>query len=306
MATRKTTTRGKTNTQKAKTTKSAKVTKPVPTKTAKVTKKTVAAKVSRGSSAAANILQLRRLLKISVFVYAALAALAVSMMQSATYEMTIGYLTKDTLLSRTTTVFAPAVRVLYDIEIRWALVVVLALSLILPILYLTRWENRYQTALKGRVLAWRWVDLAVTSALMLEIVALISGVQDVMTLKMIAGLAVVTCALGYIAERQNENATKPVLTTYVVSLFTGALPWLVIAVSLVATPLYGLVRSPWYTYALYAAGLISFGLLAYNQFNQHRRLRNWANYIVVERNYLTISLVSKIAFAAILIAGLKK
>lgn len=252
------------------------------------------------------MLDLRKILRLSTAVYVLLAAAAFAFMSRASHQITLGYLTNDTLAADTGTVFAPAARVLYDLEIRWAVIALLVFSLALPILYLTRMERRYADALRGRVLPWRWIDLAVSSALMMEVIALLSGVQDMMTLKLIGGMMAITCALGWIAERQNNDTDRPVWSAYVTSLFSGLLPWLMGAVYAVATPFYGLVRAPWYVYALYAAGLAGFGLLALNQLSQHRRLGSYKDYFSVERRYLVINLLTKLAFAGILIVGLKK
>jgi hypothetical protein len=86
---------------------------------------------------------------------------------------------------------------------------------------------------------------------------------------------------------------------------TGVLPWLLIAVSALTTYMYGLVRSPWYVYALYAVTLVGFGGLAFNQRQHYRRANQW-KYEVVERNYVLINLAVKAAFALILLAGLRR
>lgn len=300
MATRKST-RGKTKTANKSVRSSSRV------QTASRAKATTKTEVTaaRTSSSKVSLLDLRRILMVGTALYVVLAIAAGALMDKTTAQITTGYLAKDELLSRTSTVFAPAIHVLYDLEIRWALVAILIICLILPVLYLTRMERAYANRLRGRVLPWRWIDIGVTSALMLELVALLSGVQDVMALKAVAGLVVLSAVLGWLSERENENATAPVWGAYVASLASGTLAWLIVGVSLIGTTFYGLIRAPWYVYALFGTVGVGCLLMAVNLSRQHRRLGRLKDYKVVERNYLALSTLTKVAFAVILIIGLR-
>lgn len=295
MATRKSTTKAKTKTSTAKS-----------RSTKAVSRASVPARSSTTVKSSVNLLKIRRLLIIASSLYALLAIVAGVIMKGASYELTVGYLTKDELASKASTVLAPAIHVLYDVEIRWIVVALLVLSLVAPILYLTSLEKRYGAALKGRVLSWRWIDLAVTGAIVTETVALLNGIQDIMVLKLLAGLVVIGCILAWISEKQNENASAPVWNTYITSLISWSLPWLLIIVYMIGTMFYGMARSPWYVYAASLAALGGFGLLAWNQYNQHRRFKNWKDYLVVERNFLVINMLAKVVFVAILVIGLHK
>ncbi len=289
MATRKSTTKAKTKTRSTRST---------------AAKSTQVSKVNSTSSIV-NVIPLRRILGISAALYLVLSVAALAIMGRNTYQITVGYLAKDELASKASTVLAPAIHVLYDVEIRWALFIILILSLATPILYLTSMERRYSDALKGRVLPWRWIDLGVIGALMIEVTALMNGIQDIVALKAVVGLVAVAAALGWLSERQNEDTSTPVWGAYVVGLVSGLLAWLMIAIYMIATPFYGMVRSPWYAYALFGALTIGFALVHINQFNQHRRVGSWKNYVNVERRYLLINVFTKVAFAAILIVGLR-
>lgn len=280
----------------------------------KTTKNTSAAKTSAKSVQAkapgksVNVLKLRSLHMVSAGVFILLAILAGMFMGNDSRQLTVSYLTKD-ILAADPNVLAPAIRSIYDVEIRWLLVAILVLSSILPLLYLTSWEKKYiQAVTKTRTVPWRWVDFAVTAALMVETVALLSGTHDIVVLKLIAGLIALSLGLGWIAERQNNGVAKPAWAVYTTGLVAGALPWLLIAVSAVATVVYGSAWSSWYVYALYAVTIAGSVALACIQFtNYRRRLAAWQqNYMVVERNYLAVNLLTKAAFATVLIVGLLK
>jgi hypothetical protein len=187
------------------------------------------------------------------------------------------------------------------------LVGLLVISAVLPILYWTRLKAWYADRVANRrVLLPRWIDLAITSTLMVYIVALLVGYRDVAVFKLMATAMVATCGLGWIAEQQNEKTRRPVWSAIGLSAFTGVMPWIMIGTAKTSTLLFGDVRSPWYSYAACIVALVGFSLLAYNQWQQHRRAGNWVNYATVERNYALISVATKVAFAAALLIGLWK
>jgi hypothetical protein len=302
-----TTTKKSPSKAKTKTAKTASATKKTTVKKATASKvaakATATKKTSPFEKAEVTLGSLRRLHLFSIGLFAVLAVAAGFMMNSATQQLTLGYLAKDELASTSGTVLASATQSIYDVEVRWLVVGVLALSMIMPLLYLTKLKGRYNEYLtRSRMLPLRWIDFAVTGALMTELVALLSGASDIATLKLIGGLVATTAILGLIAERQNNVVNRPVHSAYYTSLLTGLLPWAAIGTYAVSTVVYGTASMPWHVYALYAALLGGFLLQARNQ---HMEFGH-GNYLIVERNYTVISALTKMAFAAILIVGLAR
>lgn len=249
---------------------------------------------------------LRRLNGMSVFAHIAGAVGVGVLMGNYMQQLVTGLVVRDELASTRDTVFVPAVHHLYDANLRWCIVALLVVGTILPVLQLRR-RASYEASLKARRNPLRWADKAIMSGVMLTIVAMLSGVQDFMTLKVIGGAIVVTALLGWLSERQN-NDTKavPDYSAFGISLLSGALPWLIIMAYAFATPIWGIIRYPWYVYALYAAVLVSSAAYAVNGYNYVRRFRHWTNYAIVERNYIIIDIFARVSFAVILIIGLAK
>ena len=252
------------------------------------------------------VAQLQRLYTWSAVGYIGLAILAGVFMANVTYQTTIGHLTKDILASHKSAVLVPGAHAFIDIPLKWALVAMLGLSAVLPVLYLTRLKKYHQKALKKRVLLSRWVDLGLSTVFMMSTIALLSGVNDMMTIKMIGGLVALTCAMGWLAERAMTEGKKLVMPIFTFSLITGCLPWIVVAAYAVATPFFASVRASWFVYALYASTLFGCGLIAYNQWRYHQGKRAFKDYMFVERNYVVASILVRTAFAAILVLGLRK
>lgn len=300
MATIKKSPKAKTKTAATRATKTTKTT--TKRATAKVTKKTVAAKVVKKPTMTTDTL-LTRLHILSAFVAVALAGVAAWMMNATKFELTIGGLAKNELAAQGATTLVPAVSHVYDVEIRWLVVITLALGAILPLLTLTVYKARFTAAIRDRVNLLRWIDVAVISALMVEIIALLSGVNDILTLKLLAGLMAVTSLLGWVSEKRNKQAGRPAWSEFVVSLVTGMLPWILIAGYAVNTWVQGRTHNEWYVYALYAA--VMAGFIGYSYTLYRAISRRDTNVATIERNYLIVSILLKTAFGAILIAGLR-
>ena len=314
--TKKSTSRSKTNTSKAKSsTKQAASKKPTVKKVnsgTSVQKKTAKAssvsKVKSFRAAEVTLHSLRSMNIAAVGLFVLLALLAGYLMSSASYMLTIGDVAKDDLASKTQTVFAPAVQPVLDIEVRWMVVGILLLSAVFPILYLSKLKERYAEYLnKTRIQPFRWIDFAITSALMTSVAAILSGVNDIATLEILAGVVGISAVVAIIAERQNNSSSKLVRSAFLTGAVTVLLPWLLIAMYATTTIVYGMVRSPWYVYAIYITLLVGVALRWRNQRpTASAQSSGSANHIIVERNYIAITILTKAAFAIILIAGLAK
>jgi hypothetical protein len=309
MATRKsTTTRSTTTTPTRKrTTKSAAASTRRTTAKTRTAKTTRTAKVTEVSATPSSGIKLSYLLVTSVIIYILLAAAAAFLMRPAVVGLNLTHLTTDALLSQESTVFIPASRALFDIDLRWIIFALMVISMALPLLYLTKLKNYYlERVANRRVIGLRWIDLAVGAALMTEVIAVLVGYTDILMLKLMGTLIGVTCALGWVAELQNESSGTRRWSAYIISLFTGTAPWAAIVAALAGTLIFGMVRNTWFVYAAVFSVLIGFILVALNQFNQHRRIGASADYAFVERNYVLFNMLTKVAFAGILIAGFAK
>jgi len=246
--------------------------------------------------------------KVSLAVFAALAVVAFLQMTNNTQAFTLGYMVRDQVASQlsNTTVFAPALRVLADVQVRWLVLVLLAVSALFPILNLTLWREKFEAGAATGINLYRWLEVGVTSALMVEIVALLSGITDVLVLKLIAGTVLLSALLGWLADRQNLAAGRVERSGFLLGVFAGVMPLIVIAVTAVSTLLFGMIRSPWYVYALYAVVMLGFTDIVINQWARYKRRGQWADAGFVERNYTLVGLVVKALFVGVLILGFLK
>lgn len=252
--------------------------------------------------------QTQTIQKISAYISAALAIAAFYLMSSYAVTETLSYMVRDTIASQISgnTVFGLGVRNVADIQIKWLLIGLLLASAVLSLLAATRWSKKFNQGVKDGAQPVRWLEHGVITVLALEIIALLSGVTDVAVLKAITALVIVSSVLGLLAERQNKGAKKPVKSAFVLFAVTGLIPWLIITFAAIATYIYGLIRAPWYVYALYFIVLGSCVLTSVLQWKRFKGNKLWKNVGYVERTYVSINLVTKILIAAVLIIGLQK
>lgn len=252
--------------------------------------------------------QTQTIQKISAYITAALAIAAFYLMNNFAVTETLSFMVRDTIPSQVSgnTVFGLGVRDLWEVQIKWVLITFLLASSVVSLLLATKWAQRFTKGVKDGVQPVRWVEYAVTAVLGFEIVALLSGVTDIVVLKGLTAVIIVSAFLGLLAERQNKGAKKMVKSGFWLSIATAAIPAFIIAATALLTYTYGLIRSPWYVYALYAV-FLGWGLASVRvQWQRFSGNKLWKNVGYVERTFASINLVTKILVAAILIIGLQK
>lgn len=222
-----------------------------------------------------------------------------------TLPLNVTYVTKDSLASDVSTVFVPALRNLLDVPVGLLAALALAISGFFGLYRYTKGESDYKKSVNKSSDNLKWIDLGVSSSIIISLVALTSGVADAGTIKIVAGLLLVTAALGWLADKQNVAAKKPDYSAFGISVLSGLLAWVTIVVTLICTTLYGEVRLPWFSYALAGVVFVGFAALAINQLYNIQKRKQWKQYPFTERNYLLIDIVLKVAFVAILTIGLR-
>lgn len=249
-------------------------------------------------------IRILQLIRAALFIVGVIAL--IYFLREVTVPVTVSYMTKDALVSQDQTVFVSGLRNWFNAPIGYMAALALLVSAVVAVLRVTKYNDDYAKQVQKGSDGLKWVELGVTSAIIFEVVALLSGVSDAMSVKVGAGLVAATCALGWLADRQNDGVTKKAdWRAFYISLLTGVLSWLFIIGSFAFTYVYGVVRMPWYSYALAGAVLAGFVGLAVNQMLNIRRYDQWKKYAFTERNYLLIDIALKTAFAVILVVGLK-
>lgn len=273
------------------------------TKTSKTVKTVKSVKSSKVTITSRQALSLPRLQLISGIAFLIAAILAGILMSSASYATTISYLTMDKLNGGA---IVPAYRHFFDFEMRWLVVGLLLLSAIGPLLHATRMKQTYANAVKSKVMPWRFIEQGVLQAIMLSTVALLYGYQDIVALKLFALLAIAINLLSWYAEKEFLQNKIAAMRSFVFSIIAAALATLFIGMSGLFTYMYGQVRASWFVYSAFAVVLVTLALNVATQFKYLKQYKDGNVYELVEKKYVLIALVSKLAFTAVLIIGLAK
>lgn len=260
--------------------------------------------VSRVKTASPIIGKTRNLHKLNLVLQLMLAGMVVFMMNPLYHVLSLSHVTNDALLSVNETVFVPAEKVLFDFDLRWLLLAMIAASAIYSLLLLSRWRTSYEKAQTGRIYMWRWVFFAVTASIMVSVAAVLSGIEDLFTLKMAGWLMIFAMGLAWLSEVQHEKAGRPTGAPFWLALLSGLAAMSAAIGSLVGTTLFGMVRFPWYVYAVNAVVLLSFLFVLLNLRLVNRRAGQSNDYPFAERNYVLIFMLSQLVITAVAIAGL--
>jgi hypothetical protein len=225
-----------------------------------------------------------------------LVMLALSLAQEpmASAPVVSSYLTFDPA----TLTMIPAQRALFDVPIGVAVASFFAMSAIAHLALAFPARGWYQRRLARRQNPARWIEYAFSSSVMIVVIAMLTGIQEVGTLIAIAGANAAMNLFGWSMEAANEGRDRPQWLHYVFGCIAGIVPWLVITVSLatgLTTP--DAAPIPAFVIAIYVSLFLSFNVFAFNMVFQFRRIGRWRDYLYGERAYMFLSLFAKTLLA---------
>ncbi len=239
--------------------------------------------------------------------HAAQAVVLLFLATAKTWPVSLGFQTTDSLQGQVVghTVYAPASHHWFELRLAYILALIFALAALAHFLAAVWYRARYEADLKNGLNRLRWTEYALTGGLMVAAVALLGGQQDFGTLALLFSLTALSGLLALAVELQNpwRRAMQVKWFSFWLCCAAGLLPWLIIAVSFVATDVYGNRHIPASLHVLYDTILLCFFAVAFNLFLQYRRRGRWADYLHSERVYIVISLAAKAALAWQIYAG---
>jgi len=294
-------TKQKLKSKKAVVTTKATVVKPVSVKPIKPV--TVPAPTTKKTGRVITDALIERFHRSSAVIYLLLAVVAALIMNDTAFAEFISHLTSDALRSTNQTTFVPAITVLYEVPVKWLVVTLLLFSAIFSFVRSRRYIAREAAAVASGLVPRRWLDFGVSSVLIIYILALITGIQDILIIKLLGGMFILAAGLGWIADRENNAKPGFIRGAYWGGVFAAALPILILAMTSLATAINGMVRSPWYVYATHAVFIL--GLILWYR-NQRRSYRIGAVPAATEYRYLWISYATKVLLVIVLILGFQK
>ncbi len=162
--------------------------------------------------------------------------------------------------------------------------------------------ERYAAGLKRQINVFRWVEYALSSSLMIVLIALICGITDIAALLALAGVNASMILFGWLQEKYHQPGDGGWLP-FIFGSIAGAIPWIAIVIYVIAPGATSGAQPPTFVYAIIVSLFIFFNIFAINQYLQYKPVGRFRNYLVGERTYITLSLVAKSLLAWQVFAG---
>lgn len=191
----------------------------------------------------------------------------------------------------------------YDLRIGPIVAIFLFISALAHFLLATVLYKWYVANLAKKINYARWYEYALSSSVMIVVIAMLCGMYDLSSLILIFALNACMNLFGLSMELHNQTTTKTNWTTYIFGVFAGLVPWIVVylyfsgAVASVGDVI------PKFVYWILITIFLTFMSFAINMYLQYRKVGKWKDYSYGEVIYVALSLIAKSALAWQIFSG---
>jgi hypothetical protein len=210
------------------------------------------------------------------------------------------YLTFDTAAQT----LVPAQRTLFELPIGPAVATFFFMSAIAH--FLLAWPLRrwYEERLGAHIQPMRWIEYALSSSVMIVVIAALAGIQEIGTLVAIFGINAAMNLFGWSMESANQGRAKTQWNHYIFGVIAGIVPWIVIGIALWSSAtVQGAAPIPGFVIAIFVSLFVAFNVFAITMILQYRKVGRWRDYLVGEKTYMFLSLFAKTLLAWQVFAG---
>jgi hypothetical protein len=217
-----------------------------------------------------------------------------------TSPVVTSYLTFDTV----TDTLVPAERTLFNLPIGPAVALFFFLSAGAHALLAWPARGWYERKLGEHIQPARWIEYALSSSVMIVLIAVLAGIQEIGTLLALFGINAAMNLFGWSMESANQGREKTQWNHYVFGVIAGVVPWIVIGIALwSASTSSSAADVPTFVYVIFVSLFVSFNVFAITMILQYRKVGRWSDYLVGEKSYMLLSLVAKTLLAWQVFAG---
>jgi len=150
------------------------------------------------------------------------------------------------------------------------------------------WSRYEAQLLQGRN-PFRWIEYSLSSSIMVLLIAMLVGINDVAALVALIGVNGAMIGFGWMQERYERPGAG--LGPFWIGCLAGIFPWIAIGIYLIGPG--ADEHPPGFVYAIFFSLFVFFNCFAINQYLQYKKVGRWADYLFGERVYVTLSLVAK-------------
>ncbi len=149
----------------------------------------------------------------------------------------------------------------------------------------------------------RWYEYAISSSIMIVVIAALCGIYELSSLILIFALNATMNLFGLMMELHNQTTGKTNWTAFVFGSFAGLVCWIVLGLYFFGALLTSSDSVPTFVYFIFVSLAIFFNIFAINMILQYRAKGRWKDYLFGERVYIILSLTAKTALAWQVFAG---
>jgi len=165
-------------------------------------------------------------------------------------------------------------------------------------------NKAYNENLKRGMNPYRWYEYALSSSIMIWVIATFVGIWDFWSLAMIFVLNAMMIMFGYLMELVNQKTEKTNWSSFILGCISGGFPWVVLFAYFGGAVVSSEGSVPNFVYVIFAVYLVLFMSFAVNQVLQYKGVGKWKDYLYGERMYIVLSFVAKTLLVWLVFAGL--
>lgn len=162
-------------------------------------------------------------------------------------------------------------------------------------------HKKYEADLQKGINQYRWFEYALSSSVMIALIAMLFGVYDMSSLILIVGINACMNLFGLMMELYNIGKEKVNWAPFAMGSLAGLVPWIVILIHFFGSGEWDQI--PWFVYLALAFYFVFFNLFPLNMYLQYKKVGKWSDYLYGERGYIILSLVAKSVLAWLVFGG---
>ena len=217
----------------------------------------------------------------------------------STLPVTASYVTYDEV----TETFFSSPTTLFDVWLGPMVAMFLFISAIAHFTVATVAYNWYVRNLGKGINYARWFEYAISSSIMIVLIAMFVGIYDFASLVFLFGVNAMMNLMGLMMEVHNQTTKETDWKSYNIGVFAVVVAWFPIFLYLLGPGGPEGREVPGFVYGIFISMAIFYNTFAINMWLQYRKKGKWADYLYGERMYIVLSLVSKSALAWQVFAG---
>jgi len=147
----------------------------------------------------------------------------------------------------------------------------------------------------------RWYEYAISSSVMIWVIAMFTGVSDICALINIFAINACMNLFGLLMEHENSNSGRVTWRPFLFGCLAGLPPWISVMTSLAAG-----ASPPGFVYGIFVSYIIMFCTFPTNMVLQFLKVGPWADYRFGEYVYILLSLIAKSLLGWLVFGGLNQ